>query len=87
MTQGFEFVEIVDHHHVGHNAVGRRGCAPAQRGEHNFLRGTGGLTCILGEFRSFSAAHPVRHFDFFEVDFQTELAQLASDVLQGSFGL
>src|ERR1035438_6728558 len=87
VAEGFQFVEVVDDDHVGSDAVGRRGSASAESGENHLLRGACGLACVFGELGGFSAANPVRNFDFLQVDIQTKRAQFGGNVIDGGFGL
>ena len=78
-----ELLPVADDDDFGIEAVGRRGHAAAERGEHYLLGGSGRLAGPGDDFGGFSAADPVGDFGFFESDFSAESAHLGGNIFNG----
>ena len=59
----------------------------AQRGQHNFLCASRGLSRILHQFGGFGPAYPVSSLHRLQAHLQAQLAHFASNILDGGLGL
>src|SRR3954468_6528211 len=82
-----QFFKAVDDDDIGGKPFGSCRCASPQSCEHYFLRGARRLARIFDQLGSLRSTNPMRNFDFFQLDFESELAHLGSDKIHSCFGL